>query len=153
MMYKRYPILLFLAKRNFSTPSLLQPIMSDPIDPAFFIVSKRLYISHLLHTSDAHLEFMVALYNTPEFIASFGSGKCTTVEDARSTITGRFRNEHVRNGYGQYLISLKPRTEASLAESTPVGIVALSTSPRLHLLFLLMAYFKDSSAWGAAKLL
>ena len=53
---------------------------------------------------------MVTLYNTPEFIASIG-GKPTSITTrsaAEALLSGRFRAEHARNGYGTLLVSLKP---------------------------------------------
>lgn len=101
-------------------------------DPKFFIESDRLYLSYLFPENDAHCDFLVDLYNTPEFIASIGGERTsvTTRENARAQLSGRFRNEHARNGYGTYLISLKPEStehdQASPANSTPVGTVSLS---------------------------
>lgn len=101
-------------------------------DSKFFIESERLYLSYFLPEDDGHCDFLVKLYNTPEFIASNG-GKptlVTTREASRERLSGRFRDEHARNGYGTYLISLKPEAkgqgQASLAESTPAGTVSLS---------------------------
>jgi len=109
-------------------------------DPNFYIETPRLYISYLNPDNDAHCDFLVALYNSPEFIASIG-GKPTSIttrEAARKQLAGRFRNEHARNGYGTYLVSLKPESPAEttsdtgkkdvtalLAAATPVGTVGL----------------------------
>ncbi|KAL0262417.1 hypothetical protein SLS55_003863 [Diplodia seriata] len=79
-------------------------------DPNFHISTPRLYLSYLQPSLPAHCDFLVALYNTPEFIASIG-GKPTSVTTraaAQALIAGRFRAEHARNGYGTYLVSLKP---------------------------------------------
>lgn len=79
-------------------------------DPNFHISTPNLYISYFISTNPKHCSFLVHLYNTPEFIASIG-GKPTTVttpEIARTRLEGRFREEHARNGYGTYLVSLKP---------------------------------------------
>ncbi|KAK0608985.1 hypothetical protein DIS24_g12617 [Lasiodiplodia hormozganensis] len=103
-------------------------------DANFHITTPRLYLTHLLPTNLSHCAFIVALYNTPEFIASIG-GKptsITTPEAARKLIENRFDAEHARNGYGTYLVSLKPPTadgtdeEENKASSTPIGTVSLS---------------------------
>ncbi|KAF3761726.1 acyl-CoA N-acyltransferase [Cryphonectria parasitica EP155] len=98
-------------------------------DPNFFIESERLYLSYLLPDNDAHCDFLVKLWNTPEFIASIG-GKPTSVttrEAARQQLAGRFQAEHARNGYGTYLVGLKPETAAVAppAGGTPIGTVSL----------------------------
>lgn len=96
-------------------------------DPAFYIETPRLYISYLIAEKDAHCDFLVELYNTPEFIARMGQTNITTREAARKTLAGRFREEHARNGFGIYLISLKgdPEAQDKLATSTPVGTVSM----------------------------
>ncbi|KAL1616265.1 hypothetical protein SLS54_008558 [Diplodia seriata] len=116
-------------------------------DPNFHISTPRLYLSYLQPSLPAHCDFLVALYNTPEFIASIG-GKPTSITTraaAQAVIAGRFRAEHARNGYGTYLVSLKPApsplTNATttttvdppaddfserLAACTPIGTVSLS---------------------------
>lgn len=110
-------------------------------DPAFHIETPRLYLSYFQPAIDAHCDFLVELYNTPEFIASVGGQPTpiTTREAARKRLANRFVEEHSRNGYGTYLVSLKPAGGASepaalpaaapfserLAASTPVGTVSL----------------------------
>ncbi|KAL1634268.1 hypothetical protein SLS58_010741 [Diplodia intermedia] len=118
-------------------------------DPNFHISTPRLYLSYLQPSLPAHCDFMVALYNTPEFIASIG-GKPTSITTraaAEALLAGRFRAEHARNGYGTYLVSLKPSAPPNnatvnppaddddtttppfsqrLAACTPIGTVSLS---------------------------
>lgn len=101
-------------------------------DPKFYISTPRLYLSYLIAENDKHCDFLVSLYNTPEFIASIG-GKPTSVttrEAARKQLAGRFQSEHARNGYGTYLVSLKDGREDTqadnpLASATPIGTVSL----------------------------
>lgn len=101
-------------------------------DPNFYIATPRLYISYFQPDNSTHCNFLVELYNTPEFIASIG-GRPTTItnpEAARERLEGRFRAEHVRNGYGTYLVSLKGKETSApfadaIAEATPVGTVSL----------------------------
>ncbi|EFX05599.1 including n-acetylases of ribosomal protein [Grosmannia clavigera kw1407] len=92
-------------------------------DPAFFIETPRLYLSYFQPEIDSHCDFLVELYNTPEFISSIG-GKPTSIttrEAARKRLATRFVEEHSRNGYGTYLVSLKPTTDAdqTLSSATP----------------------------------
>lgn len=91
-------------------------------DPDFSIRSDRLCLSYFQPDNDAHCDFLVKLYNTPEFIQSIG-GKPTSIttrEAARKLLAGRFRAEHQRNGYGTYLVSL-----VQGAQELPVGTVSL----------------------------
>ncbi|OIW27106.1 including n-acetylases of ribosomal protein [Coniochaeta ligniaria NRRL 30616] len=102
-------------------------------DPDFFISTPRLYISYLIAENDAHCDFLVELYNSPPFIASVGGRptSITTRESAHIQLAGRFRAEHVRNGYGTYLISLRPDPEhnahadSPLTSATPIGTLSL----------------------------
>ena len=85
--------------------------MSKPnFHPGFLIETLRLYITHFDPDSATHCDFLVALYNSPEFIASHDGRptSTTTREIASEQIRTKFREEHERNGYGKYLISLKP---------------------------------------------
>ena len=108
-------------------------------DPNFFIESERLYLCYFQPDDDSPCDFLVRLYTTPEFITSIG-GKptpITTRQAARALMRGRFLSEHARNGYGNYLILLKPgegESDASrkdlsfqerAANCTPVGTVSL----------------------------
>lgn len=101
-------------------------------DPNFHIETPRLYISYFQPDNPTHCNFLVELYNTPEFIASIG-GKPTSItnpEAARERLEGRFRTEHARNDYGTYLVSLKGKKSSAssadaIAESTPVGTISL----------------------------
>ncbi|KAK5651919.1 hypothetical protein OQA88_11578 [Cercophora sp. LCS_1] len=103
-------------------------------DSTFFVETPRLFLSYLQPDLDSHCDFLVALYNSPEFIESIGGQPTRIVarEAARNALANRFRNEHARNGYGTYLISLKaegtPAQGAKLGDlqkSTPIGTVGL----------------------------
>src|SRR6478609_3935735 len=105
-------------------------------DPSFFLETPRLFLSYLQGDSDQHCDFMVELYNSPEFIASIG-GKPTSIvtrEAARRLLTNAFPGDHARNGHGTYLVSLKPAEYsvetpedimATLKVATPIGTVSL----------------------------
>ncbi|CAK1363929.1 unnamed protein product [Cercospora beticola] len=106
------------------------------MDPEFHITTPRLYISHFLASNDSHCDFLVQLWNTPEFIKTCGQTKVRTREDARNEIGGRFLNDHKRNGYGMYLVSLRRDPEGAqndhsesfqetLNQSKPIGTVSL----------------------------
>ena len=84
-----------------------RPAMTDP---NFFVETPRLFLSYLLAENDEHCDFLVTLYNTPLFLKSIGGQPTSIVtrDAARKTLAGRFREEHARNGYGTYLVSLKP---------------------------------------------
>ncbi|KAK3401315.1 acyl-CoA N-acyltransferase [Sordaria brevicollis] len=95
-------------------------------DPNFHIPTPRLLISYLLPSLDSHCDFLVSLYNTPEFISANGKTSITTRSIARRQLEGRFRAEHARNGYGTYLFSLRsPTNPNSLSDATPIGTVSL----------------------------
>ncbi|KAH7021011.1 GNAT domain-containing protein [Microdochium trichocladiopsis] len=73
------------------------------------ITTPRLHLIPPDPDSAAHADFIVHLYNTPEFIASIG-GKPTSIttrDAARAYIRNRFVAEHARNGYGTYLVVLR----------------------------------------------
>lgn len=107
-------------------------------DPDFLIESPRLLLSYLQPTSDRDCDFLVALYNTPEFMAGNGgkSSSVVTRDYARTVLEGTFREHHRRNGYGQFLVSLKPSDADGVAggelgpaerlrAATPIGTVSL----------------------------
>ncbi|GIZ43942.1 hypothetical protein CKM354_000715100 [Cercospora kikuchii] len=106
------------------------------MDPEFHIATPRLYISHFLAANDSHCDFLVKLWNTPEFIKTCGQTKVKTREDARNEIGGRFLDDHKHNGYGMYLVSLRSDTDDTqsdrtqsfqevLKQSKPIGTVSL----------------------------
>ncbi|KAK3681697.1 including n-acetylases of ribosomal protein [Podospora appendiculata] len=133
------------------------------VDPSFAIETPRLYISHFVPEDDKHCDFLVELYNTPEFIASIGGAptSITTRAAARERLAGRFRDEHARNGYGTYLVSLKASDATpTLASATPIGTVSLMrgeppncyTAPDLGFA-ILPAYMRKGYAKEAAQAL
>ena len=86
-------------------------------DPNFYFESERLRMSYWLASSDEHCEFLVKLFNQPLFIEGEGKTGIDTVEKARTRLE-RFAEEHARNGYGSFLVSLKE-------SGTPIGTVSL----------------------------
>ncbi len=87
-------------------------------DPLFKIETPRVIISHLLPDDNSHCEFIVALYNSPLFIADSGKTGVDTPAIAQRFINGRVKGLHSKYGYGIYLVSLKE-------DSRPIGIVSL----------------------------
>lgn len=101
---------------------------------SFTIITPRLIITRFDAAKDAHCAFLVALYNTPAFIASVG-GKPTSITSipaARALISGRFEQEFQRNGWGYFLILLRRGSEGAeddddieLDACTPIGSITL----------------------------
>lgn len=91
-----------------------------------FLTTPRLLLLHP-SPSDAHADFFVTLYNTPEFIASIGGRptSITTRDAARTMLATRFPADLARNGYGTFLVCLKPTSPEEELEPEPVGIVTL----------------------------
>lgn len=100
-------------------------------DPNFIIETPHLHLTHFLPTSQAHCAFLVQLYNSPRFIAAEGKTGITTEGAAQERIQRRFVAEYERNGYGTYLVSLKP-TGSSPAQ--PIGTVSLNKGDSLDAL-------------------
>lgn len=98
-------------------------------DPDFMIETPRLRLSYFQANNISHCDWLVEIYNTPEFISSNG-GKTTSItsrEAARHQLTTVYPEEHARNRYGRYLISEKPlppatNSGADDAESMAVGL-------------------------------
>jgi RimJ/RimL family protein N-acetyltransferase len=72
-----------------------------------------------------HSEFLVRLWNTDDFIKSCGNTGLDTPEKAAAFIKNRVQKDYLRNKHGQFLVSLKPHPDASLAESGLIGVVSL----------------------------
>jgi RimJ/RimL family protein N-acetyltransferase len=92
------------------------PVTSSPL----------FYLSKFNPENPVHCEFLVTLWNTPLFISSEGKTSIDTPEKAKGMIEKRFIAEYKRNGYGHYLVSLKPSPDASFAESPLIGTVCLT---------------------------
>ncbi|KAL5450722.1 hypothetical protein PMIN06_006453 [Paraphaeosphaeria minitans] len=73
-------------------------------DPRFHITTPRVYLSYFQPSDPTHCDFLVTLYNTSSFIAT----SITTCSASEKRLSGRFREEHTRNGYGTYLVRLRP---------------------------------------------
>ena len=78
-------------------------------DPNFHIETPRLYISYLQPSIDAHCDFLVEVYNSPEVVLANGgvAAPITDREEARTKIEDSVE-EQLRTGFGRYLVSLKP---------------------------------------------
>lgn len=82
--------------------------------PDFYIDAPRLVLSHLDASQDDHCDFLVALKNTEQSRKHNSLGK--PMEDrevARETILADERRW--TDGYGRYLVSLKPSPKTSTA--------------------------------------
>lgn len=93
-----------------------------------FLTTPRLLLLHPSPTSDAHCDFFVTLYNTPKFIASIGGRptSITTRDAARNMLATRLPADFARNGYGTFLLCLRPSPDTpEIADPEPVGIVTL----------------------------
>lgn len=99
-------------------------------DPDFAIETPRLLLSHFDPSSEAHSTFLSELYSTPESRTAFGSSGIDA-NQARQTIAGFMHDMLERNGYGPYLVSLKPASlpeeaaSAKLPHAVPIGTVSL----------------------------
>ncbi|KAJ6111184.1 GNAT family acetyltransferase [Penicillium sp. IBT 16267x] len=89
------------------------------------IETDRLHISYFIHDSLLHTLFLVKLWNSKEFIEACCVTGINTAEKASDFLRTRVHSEYARNGYSMFLVSLKPHGNATLAESTPIGTVAL----------------------------
>jgi RimJ/RimL family protein N-acetyltransferase len=87
-------------------------------DPNVSVDTSRLTLTHFLPDKPEHCSFLVELYNSPLFLSTEGQTDITTPEAAQKRIATRFINEHKRNGYGTYLVSLKDTKK-------PIGSVSL----------------------------
>lgn len=108
--------------------------MRTAFDPEFAIEAPRLYLSHFDASNEAHCDFLVKLYASDEAIAGFGNSGINTRQAARAFIDGFMRSMLERNGYGPWLVSLKPADgaegdretmSAKLAQATPIGTVTM----------------------------
>lgn len=106
--------------------------MSTAFDPEFVFETPRLYVSHFDASNDAHCDFLIELYNSEAAIKHCGKTGITERAKARGFINGFMRTMLERNGYGPWLVSLKPDNAsddqplpARLAHSTPIGIVTV----------------------------
>jgi RimJ/RimL family protein N-acetyltransferase len=87
-------------------------------DPNFYFETPNLYISYMLPTEE-NCEFLVKLFNTPEFIAAEGKTGINTVEKARKQIES-YIPTHERVGHGIYLVTLKD-SNAPFPAGTLIG--------------------------------
>jgi RimJ/RimL family protein N-acetyltransferase len=88
--------------------------------------SPLFYLSKFDPENVKHCEFLVTLWNTPLFISMEGKTGIDTAEKAKAMIEKRFVAEYKRNGYGQYILSLKPTPSAIFSESPFIGTVCLT---------------------------
>ena len=102
----------------------LQPISMT--DPNFYLETPRLFLGYFDPNNPKHCAFLVTLYNSPLFISSEGQTEIVNEEKARERISTRFVEEHKRNGYGQFLVSVKSSPTTRFSEAVPIGSVGLT---------------------------
>ncbi|OKL62050.1 hypothetical protein UA08_02402 [Talaromyces atroroseus] len=101
--------------------------MSTHFSPpsSFSIPTERLHISYIQPENPDHHAFIVHLWNTEQFIQTCGNTGIDTPEKAKEFCKNRVQADYNRNKHGQFLVSLKPHPDASLAESKLIGMVSL----------------------------
>ncbi|OQV18405.1 hypothetical protein BV898_07608 [Hypsibius exemplaris] len=77
-------------------------------DPNFYIETPRLYISQYLPDNDAHCQFLVEMFNSPAFLQNCTGRNIRTVEAARTYLRTVTVKGYEDNGYGAWIVSLKP---------------------------------------------
>ncbi|KIY67105.1 putative GNAT family acetyltransferase [Cylindrobasidium torrendii FP15055 ss-10] len=90
-------------------------------DPAFRIETPRLVLGHLFADNPVHQQFIVDLYNTPEFHAAEGKTGIDTPEIAQKYINGRIKTLFEKFGYSHYAVYVKGD------EEKPIGTVGLTS--------------------------
>src|SRR4051812_2866237 len=99
------------------------------IDLNFYLETPRLFLSYFDPNNQKPTHaFLVTLYNSPLFISSEGQTDIVDAEKAQERISNRFIAEHERNGYGQFLISVKTSPSTPFSEAIPIGSVGLTKS-------------------------
>lgn len=93
--------------------------------PTFSIPTEHLHISYFQPDDPAHTAFLVQLWNTDDFIKSCGKTGIVNTEKAANFLRNQVQTGYKRNGYHQFLVSLKPHKGAALSESKPIGIASL----------------------------
>ncbi|KAJ9294796.1 hypothetical protein DTO271G3_6716 [Paecilomyces variotii] len=88
--------------------------MQHPLPPP----TQRLTFAHLDPSSTKHCEFLVSLYNSPLYLAAFRKSPISTPEEAAELIRNRFAAEFERNGYGKWIVVLKPDATSSSSSSS-----------------------------------
>ncbi|KAJ9303484.1 hypothetical protein DTO217A2_7074 [Paecilomyces variotii] len=88
--------------------------MQHPLPPS----TQRLTFAHLDPSSTKHCEFLVSLYNSPLYLAALGKSPISTPEQAAELIQNRFVDEFERNGYGKWIVVLKPDATSSSSSSS-----------------------------------
>lgn len=73
----------------------------------------RLTFTHLDPSSTRHCEFLVSLYTSPLFLSVFKKSPVSTPEEAAELMRNRFLPEFERNGYGKWIVVLKPDPDSS----------------------------------------
>ncbi|KAJ4992177.1 acetyltransferase [Stagonosporopsis vannaccii] len=91
------------------------------LDPTFHITAPRLHLSYLDPSNDAHMSFIVNLYNSPEMLAVAAqtgavANKPQTVSGARAALEPS-TERLATTGIGRYIISLRDPSVPFTAET------------------------------------
>ncbi len=85
--------------------------------------TERLVLREITEADD---EFILELLNQPSFIRFIGDRNVKTLESAREFIETRYRKSYAENGFGLYLVELKPGVMPTAichrSTATPIGI-------------------------------
>ena len=76
----------------------------------------------LRHVEKSDGEFMLDLLNQPSFIKYIGDRNVRTVEQAEEFIETRYQKSYEDNGYGLYLVELKPTVHSPQSAIKAIGI-------------------------------
>lgn len=107
------------------------------LDPTFHITAPRLHLSYLDPSNDAHMTFVVHLYNSPEILAVAAQTgampkKPQTVSGARAALEPSV-SRLATTGIGRYIISLRdpsvPFTEETEREYIGTASMQLNRFP------------------------
>ncbi|CRG91833.1 hypothetical protein PISL3812_08887 [Talaromyces islandicus] len=98
---------------------------SEDFPSTFSIQTEHLHISYFQPDDPTHTAFLVQLWTTEDFIQSCGKPGIVNTEKAANFLRNHVQAGYKRNGYHQFLVSLKSHNGATLSESKPIGIVSL----------------------------
>ncbi|KAH7076821.1 GNAT domain-containing protein [Paraphoma chrysanthemicola] len=119
-----------------TTISTLDPTAlptTPPLDPQPLIATPRLYISHFLPTDPTHIDFTLAVMNTPSANKRVHTNPLLPTDRATSVAYLAAGAERIAmTGYGRYCVSLRPSPDPTTSSSPSTinpqgGMIDLST--------------------------
>src|ERR1700753_2003840 len=87
--------------------------------------SDRLEIYSFSPSISQHTEFLYNLWTSPHF----GPTNVDSLEKAKAVIENRFLKEYKHNGYGHYILALKPNPPTSSSSSTTTTSTSADPQP------------------------